>query len=157
MSFVGCNPAKLFKIYILMMPFSIMVDGAMKILLVDDSEFILQRIQHLLEGMKQVKEVRTATSAEEAGEWIESYNPALVFLDINLPGKNGLQMLKEIRSKTTIDPTIVILTNNTLSGYRTECMQAGADYFLDKAKDFSTIPDIIQKTAEKLVSNSRYN
>ncbi len=140
-----------------MMPFSIMVDRAMKILLVDDSEFILQRIQHLLEGMKQVKEIRTATSAEEAAEWIESYNPALVFLDINLPGKNGLQMLKDIRSKTTIDPTIVILTNNTLSGYRIECMQAGADYFLDKAKDFSSIPDIVQKTAEKLVSNSKYN
>lgn len=140
-----------------MMPFSIMMDSAMKILLVDDSEFILQRIQHLLEGMKQVKEIRTATSAEEAAEWIESYNPALVFLDINLPGKNGLQMLKEIRSKTTIDPTIVILTNNTLSGYRIECMQAGADYFLDKAKDFSSIPDIIQKTAEKLVSNSKFN
>lgn len=139
------------------MPFSIMMDSAMKILLVDDSEFILQRIQHLLEGMKQVKEIRTATSAEEAAEWIESYNPALVFLDINLPGKNGLQMLKEIRSKTTIDPTIVILTNNTLSGYRIECMQAGADYFLDKAKDFSSIPDIIQKTAEKLVSNSKFN
>lgn len=140
-----------------MIPFSIMEDSAMKILLVDDSEFILQRIKHLLEGMKQVKEIRTATSAEEAAEWIESYNPALVFLDINLPGKNGLQMLKEIRSKTTIDPTIVILTNNTLSGYRIECMQAGADYFLDKAKDFSSIPDIIQKTSEKLVSNSKFN
>lgn len=140
-----------------MTPFSIMMDNVLKILLVDDSEFILQRVQHLLEGMKQVKEIRTATSAEEASEWIESYNPSLVFLDINLPGKNGLQMLKEIRSKTAIDPTIVILTNNTLSGYRTECMQAGADYFLDKAKDFSVIPDIVQQTSEKLISNSRFN
>lgn len=124
----------------------------MKILLVDDSEFILQRVQHLLEGMSCVKEVRTATSAELAEEWLETYNPSLVFLDINLPGKNGLQMLKDIRSKTTIDPTIVILTNNTLSGYRTECMQAGADYFLDKAKDFSQIPSIVQLTAEKMVT-----
>lgn len=138
-----------------MMPSSIMVDCALKILLVDDSEFILQRIQHLLEGMNRVKEVRTATSAEEADEWIESFNPSLIFLDINLPGKNGLQMLKDIRSRTTIDPTIVILTNNTLSGYRTECMQAGADYFLDKAKDFSHIPEIVQQTAEKLVGNSK--
>lgn len=140
-----------------MMPLSIMVDRALKILLIDDSEFILQRIQHLLEGMDRVKEVRTATSAEEADEWIESFNPALIFLDINLPGKNGLQMLKDIRSKTTIDPTIVILTNNTLSGYKTECMQAGADYFLDKAKDFSSIPDIIHQTSEKLIFNSGFN
>jgi DNA-binding NarL/FixJ family response regulator len=140
-----------------MMSFSVMVDNALKILLVDDSEFILQRVQHLLHGMENVKEVRTATSAEEAEKWIESYNPSLVFLDINLPGKNGLQMLKDIRKKTTIDPTIVILTNNTLSGYRIECMQAGADYFLDKAKDFADIPDIINKTSEKIVAGSKLN
>ncbi len=137
-----------------MMPLPVMVDSALKILLVDDSEFILQRIQHLLEGMEHVKEVRTATSAEEADEWLESFNPSLIFLDINLPGKNGLQMLKDIRSKTTIDPTIVIFTNNTLSGYRVECMQAGADYFLDKAKDFPAIPGIVHQIAEKIISNS---
>ena len=141
-----------------MMSFSVMVDNALKILLVDDSEFILQRVQHILSSMDQVKEVRTATSAEEADQWIELYNPTLVFLDINLPGKNGLQMVKDIRSNASIDPTVVILTNNTLSGYRNECMQAGADYFLDKAKDFASIPDIIIKTAEKIASGgSRFN
>lgn len=140
------------------MTYSVMVDNALKILLVDDSEFILQRVQHILSSMDQVKEVRTATSAEEADQWIELYNPTLVFLDINLPGKNGLQMLKDIRSNASIDPTVVILTNNTLSGYRNECMQAGADYFLDKAKDFASIPDIIIKTAEKIASGgSRFN
>lgn len=129
----------------------------LKILLVDDSEFILQRIQHLLLGMEQVQEVRTATSAEEADSWIEEYNPTLIFLDINLPGKNGLQMLKNIRSNKSIDPIVVILTNNTLSGYRNECMQAGADYFLDKAKDFARIPDIIIETAEKFSFKNRSN
>jgi two-component system chemotaxis response regulator CheY len=99
--------------------------------------------------MEQIQEVRTATSAEEANQWIEAYSPSLIFLDINLPGKNGLQMLKDIRANKSIDPIVVILTNNTLSGYRNECMQAGADYFLDKAKDFASIPDIIVETAEK--------
>lgn len=131
------------------MSVSVMIGKMLKILLVDDSEFILQRVQHLLLGMEEVQEIRTATSAEEADIWIEDYNPSLIFLDINLPGKNGLQMLKDIRSNTSIDPIVVILTNNTLSGYRNECMQAGADYFLDKAKDFASIPDIIVETAEK--------
>lgn len=125
--------------------------------MVDDSEFILQRVQHLLAGMEQIQEVRTATSAEEANQWIEAYNPSLIFLDINLPGKNGLQMLKDIRANKSIDPIVVILTNNTLSGYRNECMQAGADYFLDKAKDFSSIPDIIVETAEKFSFKDRSN
>lgn len=131
------------------MSVSVMIGKMLKILLVDDSEFILQRVQHLLAGMEQIQEIRTATSAEEANHWIEAYNPSLIFLDINLPGKNGLQMLKDIRANKSIDPIVVILTNNTLSGYRNECMQAGADYFLDKAKDFASIPDIIVETAEK--------
>lgn len=140
-----------------MMSISVMIDKMPKILLVDDSEFILQRVQHLLSGMGQVQEVRTATSAEEADQWIEAYNPSLIFLDINLPGKNGLQMLKDIRSNKSIDPIVVILTNNTLSGYRTECMQAGADYFLDKAKDFASIPDIIIESAGKFSFGHRSN
>ena len=139
------------------MSVSVMIGKMLKILLVDDSEFILQRVEHLLLGMEAVQEVRTATSAEEADLWIEEYNPTLIFLDINLPGKNGLQMLKDIRSNNSIDPIVVILTNNTLSGYRNECMQAGADYFLDKAKDFSSIPDIIVETAEKFSFGHRYN
>ena len=139
------------------MSVSVMVGKMLKILLVDDSEFILQRVQHLLAGMEQIKEVRTATSAEEANQWIEAYNPTLIFLDINLPGKNGLQMLKDIRANKSIDPIVVILTNNTLSGYRNECMQVGADYFLDKAKDFASIPDIIVETAEKFSFKDRSN
>ena len=139
------------------MSVSVMIGKMLKILLVDDSEFILQRVQHLLAGMEQIQEVRTATSAEEANKWIEAYNPSLIFLDINLPGKNGLQMLKDIRANKSIDPIVVILTNNTLSGYRNECMQAGADYFLDKAKDFSSIPDIIVETAEKFSFKDRSN
>lgn len=139
------------------MSVSVMIGKMLKILLVDDSEFILQRVQHLLAGMEQIHEVRTATSAEEANQWIEAYNPSLIFLDINLPGKNGLQMLKDIRANKSIDPIVVILTNNTLSGYRNECMQAGADYFLDKAKDFSSIPNIIVETAEKFSFKDRSN
>lgn len=135
----------------------VMIGKMLKILLVDDSEFILQRVQHLLADMEQIQEVRTATSAEEADQWIEAYNPTLIFLDINLPGKNGLQMLKDIRANIAIDPVVVILTNNTLSGYRNECMQAGADYFLDKAKDFASIPDIIVETAEKFSFKNRSN
>ncbi|MFW2478081.1 MAG: response regulator [Sediminibacterium sp.] len=157
MSFAGLDLQSSFKTNILMMPFPIMVDKALKILLVDDSEFILQRVKHLLEGIKNVQEIRTATSAEEAENWINTFNPTLIFLDINLPGKNGLQMLKDIRRSNTIDPIIVILTNNTLSGYKSECMQAGADYFLDKAKDFAIIPDIIRQTAEKIASDTRLN
>ena len=61
------------------MSVSVMIGKMLKILLVDDSEFILQRVQHLLAGMEQIQEVRTATSAEEANQLIEAYNPSLIY------------------------------------------------------------------------------
>ncbi|GAC1528300.1 MAG: hypothetical protein NVS3B15_05990 [Sediminibacterium sp.] len=127
-----------------------MTTSALKILLVDDSDFILQRLQLLLRELEGVKEVKSVTSAEEGTLLLTSYTPDLVFLDINLPGKNGLQMLKDIRKMSEFDPVVVILTNNTLSGYRAECLENGADYFLDKAKDFQTIPAIVEKACHRL-------
>lgn len=119
--------------------------------MVDDSEFILQRLQSLLVELRQVREVRSAISAEDGMQVLkDAYQPDLVILDINLPGKNGLQMLKDIRQLKGIDPVVIILTNNTLSGYKAECLQYGADYFLDKSRDFQIIPSIIEKTSQKL-------
>jgi two-component system chemotaxis response regulator CheY len=122
----------------------------MKILIVDDSEFILQRLQLLLTSLDKVKEVKLVTSAEEGMQSLIGFQPDIVILDINLPGKNGLQMLKDIRAMEHIDPVVVIFTNNTLSGYKAESLLCGADYFLDKARDFHSIPSIIEKTSENL-------
>ncbi len=121
-----------------------------KILIVDDSEFILQRLQLLLTSLDQVKEVKLVTSAEEGMLALVGFQPDIVILDINLPGKNGLQMLKDIRAMEHIYPIVVIFTNNTLSGYKAESLLSGADYFLDKARDFHSIPSIIEKTSEDL-------
>ncbi len=127
-----------------------MQPNIIKILIVDDSEFILQRLQLLLTSLDQVKEVKLVTSAEEGMQALVGFQPDIVILDINLPGKNGLQMLKDIRAIEHIYPIVVIFTNNTLSGYKAESLLCGADYFLDKARDFHSIPSIIEKTSENL-------
>ncbi|SKA02781.1 Response regulator receiver domain-containing protein [Sediminibacterium ginsengisoli] len=121
-----------------------------KILLIDDSEFILQRLELLLGELEQVSEIRSAMSAEAGIPLLQVYKPDIIILDINLPGKNGLQMLKnDIRSLKNIHPLVIIFTNNTVSGYKAECLQYGADYFLDKARDFHVIPSIIEKTSRE--------
>lgn len=119
--------------------------------MVDDSEFIRERLLLLLGELKSVKEIQTAQSAEEGmGKLNEGYHPDIILLDINLPGKNGLQMLKDIRKIEGFAPVVIILTNNTLSGYKAECLRFGADHFLDKARDFQEIPSIIEAAGRKL-------
>ncbi len=128
-----------------------MIINTLKLLMVDDSEFIRERLLLLLGELKSVKEIQAAQSAEEGmGKLNEGYQPDIILLDINLPGKNGLQMLKDIRKIEGFEPVVIILTNNTLSGYKAECLRFGADHFLDKARDFQEIPAIIEAAGRKL-------
>ena len=66
-------------------------------------------------------------------------------LDINMPGMNGIEMLKKMKISQAIKPVIIMLTNNTFAGYRDECIRLGAHYFLDKSRDFQLIPSIVEE------------
>lgn len=128
-----------------------MIVNALRLLMVDDSDFIRERLLLLFADLGSVQETRAVKSAEEGLELLnEGFRPDIILLDLNLPGKNGLQMLKDIRQMEGFLPDVIILTNNTLSGYKSECLRWGANYFLDKARDFQQIPSIIEATRQKL-------
>ena len=130
-----------------------MIANALRLLMVDDSDFIRERLLLLLADLGSVGEIQSVKSAEEGMTLLnDGYRPDIILLDLNLPGKNGLHMLKDIRKMEGFFPVVVILTNNTLSGYKSECLRWGADHFLDKARDFQQIPAIIEATWQKLYS-----
>lgn len=130
-----------------------MIANALRLLMVDDSDFIRERLLLLLADLGSVREIQSAKSAEEGMALLnDGCRPDIILLDLNLPGKNGLQMLKDIRKMEGFLPVVVILTNNTLSGYKSECLRCGADHFLDKARDFQQIPAIIEAIWQKLYS-----
>jgi DNA-binding NarL/FixJ family response regulator len=116
----------------------------LKILVIDDTLIILQRLQLLLSELKHVSRTEAVMSAEEALVLLNNYEPDIIVLDINMPGMNGIEMLKKLPFKDIMKPVVIMLTNNTFSGYRDECMRMGADYFLDKSRDFQLIPSIVE-------------
>jgi DNA-binding NarL/FixJ family response regulator len=123
--------------------------NGLKVLLIDDTVMILQRLQSLLSEVKQVSRTESATSAEEALVLMDGYQPDVMVLDINMPGMGGIEMLRKLSVKQMIKPVVIMLTNNTFAGYRDECMRLGADYFLDKSRDFLMIPTIVEKVQER--------
>lgn len=125
--------------------------NGLKVLLIDDTVMILQRLQSLLSEVKQVSRTESATSAEEALVLMDGYQPDVMVLDINMPGMGGIEMLRKLNVKQVIKPVVIMLTNNTFAGYRDECMRLGADYFLDKSRDFLMIPTIVEKVQERNV------
>ena len=68
-----------------------------------------------------------------------SYHPDLIVTDIQMPGMNGIEMIRRIRQDTTLSRTAIIVMS--AYGKRTinEAMEAGADGFVEKPLDFDTV------------------
>ncbi len=115
-----------------------------KILLIDDAAIILHRLQAILGELEQVTS-EAVLSAEIALGMMEGYNPDVMVLDISMPGMNGIELLKKMGDTKSINPVIIMLSDNSSSTYREECMRLGAHYFLDKSRDFLMISSIIKK------------
>lgn len=121
--------------------------NTLNVLLVDDVKLILQKMKMFLSIVPQVKQVNTANSATEAFSCMQQAGHELVVLDVNMPGTSGIEILQRIRNSAGPQPVIVMLTNETGKHVREACMQSGADYYLDKSKDFLEIPRIIESLA----------
>ena len=115
------------------------------ILIVDDSYDVLERLTDLLANANLNKKVKCFNSALEALIQFKDNFPSIIILDINLPGLTGIQMMSKVRNMKITQPIFIVLTNSTISSYKRECFNLGADYFLDKAKDFLQIPNIIRE------------
>ena len=109
--------------------------------IVDDSKALRARLVELLSGIEGVSIVGQARTAAEAIEGIRQLKPRVVILDIQMPGGSGLEVLKAVKGEADA-PIVLILTNHPYEQYRTKCFALGADYFLDKTRDFDKLTGI---------------
>jgi len=72
-----------------------------------------------------------AVDAKEALQKVDALSPNLMFIDIRLPGENGLELTKKIKTRYP-KIIIIILTSYDLPEYREAAYQYGANYFLSK-------------------------
>jgi two-component system chemotaxis response regulator CheB len=81
-------------------------------LIVDDSALARDIIRDFLEGDEQFKIIGEAADGEEAIQKILSLNPDLVTLDIEMPKKNGLEVIEAVMKETSV-PIVVITSHDT--------------------------------------------
>jgi DNA-binding NarL/FixJ family response regulator len=116
----------------------------MKVLIVDDSKIVCERLQHMLMHIADVEIVGPAHNAQDAITSIAESNPDVVILDIRLPGLSGIDVLKDIRDKK-LPIRVIMLTNYPYPQYRKKCEELGADYFFDKVAEIDEIPNVIEE------------
>jgi len=120
----------------------------MKVLIVDDSKIVCNGLRQMLSDIADVNVVGEAYNAGNAIKAILELKPDVVILDIRLPGKSGIEVLKDIRDKK-LPIRVIMLTNYPYPQYRKKCEELGADYFIDKVTEIEKIKEVI----EQLVKN----
>lgn len=112
------------------------------ILIVDDNPQNLKLARVLLAG--EGYQVRTAADAEEALAVLESFEPKLILMDIQLPGIDGLELTRRLKA----DPdrrhiAIVALTAYAMKGDQDKALAAGCDGYVSKPIDTHALPRLI--------------
>ena len=100
-------------------------------------------MSEMLSDIMCIDKLDFATNAFEAYEMISAEPPHLILLDINMRGKNGVELLKEIKLKYPAIK-VMMVTNQSVDYYQPICKELGADYFIDKSTEFELIPEIIE-------------
>jgi len=114
------------------------------ILVVDDEPANLRLLTVLLSrNGYQVHEARTA---EEALEIVAKFRPRLVLADIQLPGMDGLEMTRRLKSNPeTKDIVVVAVTAFAMKGDEEKALDAGCDGYITKPIDVTSLPRILRK------------
>lgn len=114
------------------------------LLIVDDSQIIIERVIESLKDHKSVKNIFTANNYEEAIALLKLQKLQIILLDIQLPDKSGIDLLKFV-TKEYPAVKVIMFSNLIDDNYIKVCKAIGAKYFVDKSRDFELIPGMLNK------------
>ena len=120
------------------------------ILVVDDDDGIRSLVKRYLNENNYL--VTTANSAEDAVKKVEIIKFDLIILDIMMPGKNGLEFIKENKKK--INTPIILLTAKGEANERIEGLEIGADDYLPKPFEPKELLLRINNIINKIIKNT---
>ena len=118
-----------------------------KILVVDDEVLITDMLKAALGSAGYT--VVTAGSAEEALEILKRESIMVMFLDLNLPGMNGIDLCKKIRKKNTIGIIFAMTGYSNFYGLL-DCRTVGFDDFFVKPVKLDVLLKSVQEAFERL-------
>ena len=122
------------------------------ILIVEDNPLLRDTLKGMLTTRFPSIMVEEASNAKEALSEFEKINPGLIFMDIRLPDRNGLEITRTIK-ETNPEIEIIILTSHDIPEYREAAFRSGASHFL--AKGNVKIDDITSLVASALKADKK--
>jgi two-component system LytT family response regulator len=120
----------------------------MKTIIVDDERLARKELQTLLARFEQIEIVGEYGNVEEALVGIEQLKPELIFLDIQMPGKNGFDLLEELE----VVPKVIFVT--AFDEYALRAFEKNAVDYLLKPVEEDRLAEAVQKALQNDISVS---
>jgi two-component system LytT family response regulator len=120
----------------------------MKALIVDDERLARKELMKLLEEHPSIEIVGEAMNADEADKMIEELNPDLLFLDIQMPGRTGFQLLE------VLDSAPIVVFTTAYDEFALKAFEVNALDYLLKPITADRLSEAVHKIQEKERSKS---
>jgi len=115
----------------------------LKVVLIDDERLARSELRRMLQEFADVEVIGEAANANEGIEKIESLNPDLIFLDIQMPGKTGFDMLTQLEKA----PHVIFVT--AYDEYAIKAFDVNALDYLMKPVEPKRLADALMKVRQK--------
>jgi DNA-binding NtrC family response regulator len=117
-----------------------------KVFLLDDDELIVSVLSRALK--KEGYEIYGETDTDDVIDKIKSWDPDIVMLDISMPGRDGIDVLKEIEN-SEINTQVVMLTADDTAETAVKAMKLGAADYLTKPFNTDEVKIVLSNIIEK--------
>lgn len=114
------------------------------VLIADDHAMMRQGLKQILELENDITVIAQASNGSEAVSLVREKKPDIVLMDINMPGTNGLQAIKELKSEKN-PSKIIVLTIHEDREYLFKTIQMGAEGYVLKDAEPSVLIEAIRK------------
>ena len=120
--------------------------------IIDDDKIAISILVNLLSKLSsfEIKIVGTADNFEDGVELIRKTQPDIIFLDINMPGKSGMEIFNEFQF-----PHFKIIFHTSFPQYAVDALKKSACGYLIKPVDFIDLQEILQKVTRELLKEQK--
>lgn len=120
--------------------------GKSNILVIDDNEINMMLVSHMLDRINPEIEVIECLSGKDAIEMLQTIDmPALILLDIEMPGMDGFELYSELSSKFSNLSPVIALTASAHESLKQKCFEIGMSDFISKPCRLEDISSTISK------------
>ncbi|SRR5579883_2887798 len=128
---------------------SFTMNQVLRVLLVEDSKVLTERLTEAIRQIPEVELVGTADTETGALAVVKRDPIDVIILDLHLKQGTGFGVMRALAAAGSAQrPRIIVLTNYDLPEYKNAAIALGATHFLDKARDYARLPEVLHEICD---------